>query len=188
MTTLQEAKSGAEKEGTERIEKFRAAIRRSVWIVGSVVMILLATYWVGNWVNSPPQAVATLPPPTQPQISTPTCSAEGETKVISTEWVTINPGFQCGVVYEVAEGTVFIGEPSNHIEDSAGTEDMGNILKKKGIRIIAVRAKDGTATLNYKLCELGTATNWGTCRPSPTDFAGHGVVVSLGVGAGVAVR
>lgn len=90
------------------------------------------------------------------------CPGNGETKTVGSEWVEINPGYRCAVVFNTTSGVALLGEPSNFVEDAPGRQ-VGNVMRDKGIRVIFAKAKTGQARVNYMLCPHGTTspTRWG---------------------------
>lgn len=168
---LEEAQDQANEQGTERIEKFRTTVKRFIKGIALLCVLILAAYWLvsfAQWVNTP--SVATAPASvvrqqhvvTQQPAANP-CTGAGESKVIGTSWVAINPDFRCHIIIEVAAGTALLGESNNYVEVSSG-DSLGNVLRSKGVRIIYAKAKSGTIRLNYMLHRHGCVEDGWTCK------------------------
>ncbi len=95
--------------------------------------------------------------------STSSCPGNGETKTVGPDsWVTVNAGFKCHIIFEVVGTEMLLGEPSNYITANPG-DQVGNVLKKRGVRVISVKTTGGYGYLNYKLHPLGCRENGWEC-------------------------
>ena len=56
---LAEGRRDAEKEGTERWEKFKSAGKTTVWVLATLFALGLITYWTVGAINSGPQQAST---------------------------------------------------------------------------------------------------------------------------------
>jgi hypothetical protein len=91
--------------------------------------------------------------------STTSCPRQGESLAVGTGWMTINDGHRCHAIVEAVGAELIIGDPSVNCDPDRKRgcvslkpgESLGNVLKKHGIRIIAVKTKSGTGRINYIL-------------------------------------
>jgi hypothetical protein len=73
-----------------------------------------------------------------------------ESKTVGSDWIVLNPGFKCHIILEVVGAEMLFGEPNNYIRAKPG-EQLGNVTKSRGVRIIAVRTVEGVGRINYVL-------------------------------------
>jgi hypothetical protein len=167
---LTEAKERAVEDGTVRVTKFRGTLKSVIRGVALLVAIGFVTVWLtqlSHWATAP-ASVVTTPAVKQQHVVTQQpaanhCLGAGESKAIGEQWVAINPDFRCHIIFEVASGTVLLGEPNNFVEVSPG-DRVGNVLRSKGVRVIYAKAKSGTIRLNYMLHRHGCVEDGWTCR------------------------
>lgn len=79
------------------------------------------------------------------------CPGNGESRTIGPdEWIQVNPGFRCHIIYEVVGAEVLLGEPDNYLKAAPG-EKVGNVLRSRGIRVTSFKTTGGYGRLNYML-------------------------------------
>lgn len=115
------------------------------------VVVVWFVIWNFDWERRGYPAYATAYTTTTP---TSPCTGNGERAAVGPDWVTVNPGFKCHIIFEVVGAKMLLGEPGNYVEASPGS-NIGNVLKSRGIRVISVKATTGSGYLNYKLYPQG---------------------------------
>ncbi len=145
-----------------RLQQLKSAgFVKGAGIVAGIITLMI----FGNYLLSPPnntpdtksprERVAEVPKPPQ-------CPGNAETIVVRGEWVLINPGFRCAVVFNTTTGRALLGAPDNYVEDAPGLQ-VGNVMRERGIRVIYAKAQFGEARVNYMLCPHGSTSpnRWG---------------------------
>lgn len=133
-----------------------AGFVKGAFIVAGVIALMA----FGNYLLSPSDpasqtVTATTPVYTAAPYKTmpvaPRCPGTAQTKTVGSEWVEINPGFRCKIVFNTTKGVSLLGEPENYVEDAPGIQ-LGNVLKDKGVKVIYAKAKNTQARIEYMLC------------------------------------
>lgn len=148
------------------IALWRSSVSTQEKLVGTAMLgflFLVGTHALSNYDGSQHgYAGPTNPSASLGSTSTP-CLGNGETQTVGPDnWVTINAGFKCHIIFEVVGTEMLLGEPSNYIKAGPG-DQVGNVLKQKGVRIISVRTTGGHGYLNYKLHPHGCKENGWEC-------------------------
>ncbi len=129
-------------------------IRIMVYAVVALPFLLsvVPSIWdaLPSWSSSPSTHVRTAA--TRRTVpATPHCLGNAKTVTVGSDWVEINPGFHCKIVFNTIAGVSLLGEPGKYVEDAPGL-DLGNVMKDKGVKVVYAKAKTARARVEYMLC------------------------------------
>ncbi len=114
-----------------------------------------------SWWNKEPQEVSAQK--SKPvQTAKHNCNGEGQSLPVGPEWMLLNPGFGCHIIFEVVGQEMELGEPSNFVPAKPG-DQIGNVLARRGVRVMYARTTGGRGVVNFMLYPHGCKEHGWEC-------------------------